>query len=396
MINIFLLFLISSTLYCQTYKHNINQFINTQKRISVSERIVEFDIGYKFEEKILFETDEKNLYYTYNNIINCKLDFIKYNYANKLSDTISINIPEVGKLNCINSDKQIDDYYISNDTLFVKYRYSIFIYKIESTVTKLVKSIYLDQIIRRGSNDNRVGYKFQKYNNKIIGYLDIYIEHSLVNNNLFIWSYDFENNKLDTISIPQPVGYRWTQIQAKNIVDYKFGKLVTCDLEQDNLYLINSKDSIEKIKLGIFKNNWTIENQLEINHPQEFFNLNHKILDSMYLIHSVNFLDKDNILVKYSIPKTFETDLFSIFNFCILSKINNKWIIKNPVNPELIFGDNRIEDKRIYGYYYLVSHGKLISKHFSSFYDRNEKSFIRVENTQDVLDRIKSSVKYLK
>jgi hypothetical protein len=356
--------------------------------LSASERIVEFDLGYDFYGRILFESDSNNLYYTLNQITDCELEFFKYNYVSEINEKFKITIPEVGKYNCANSDGRIFDFKIKSDTLIIRYGNYAYLYKFESNNTNLIEYYDLLEIIVRDSIDKRFGYKLIIENNKIIGYLDSYNEHTDANNNLFFWSYNYMNNKLDTISILQPKGYRWTMIQPKNIVDYYNGILISCDLDEDNLYFVHSQDSISKIELDLFKNDWSVDEQFKTHHPSEFFDFNKNNMDFTFLIHSINFLNENNILVKYSIPKTFETELYFIFNFCLLSKIDNEWSIIKEVEPELLFGNNKCNDKYNYGYYYNISNGNLISKHIPNHNNKNIMNFIRVEDIEDVLERI--------
>jgi len=91
----------------------------------------------------------------------------------------------------------------------------------------------------------------------------------------------------------------------------------------------------------------------------------------------------------YSVPKKINTETIHLFNYCLLTKVNNEWIIKDKINPELIFGNNKLENKEFYNNNYKVSNGKLISFHSPNYIAKSISNFIKIEDISDVLERLK-------
>lgn len=177
-------------------------------------------------------------------------------------------------------------------------------------------------------------------------------------------------------------------MQPKSIIDYHKGQYIYSDLEDDKIYFFKNKDSVTQFDLDIFNNNFeSVDKQLDVNHPEFFLNSNEMQKDSSYLIHRVDFLDEENILVSYSIPKTFETSLYHLYNFSLVYKDNKEWKVKDKIEPELIFGNNRQEDKYYYWPNIKVINSKLISVHYPYFVNKRN-NFYRIEDVEDILERI--------
>lgn len=354
------------------------------------ENIFEIKSMEHFKFNTVAYCDSDNFYITESQFKEyCQIKIFKLSLINNKIDSIILDVPFDKGFYCDDFHTGIYDIKVnSNEIQISLYSNIIFFEYDEKSKTFNYSNHYnLDELIKRQ-------YPFYVTNlyldrNTLIGIYDTYQKRLNQNNGIFIWKYDKNSKKLDTFLIPQTKGFKWTIMQPKSIIDYHKEQFVYCDLDEDNLYFFRNKDSITKFELNIFDNSLeSVDKQLNPNHPSMFVVSNQLQLDSSYLVHRVDFLDENNILVTYSIPKTFDTSLYHLFNFCLVYKENNKWKVKDKINPEIIFGDNKNENKNAYTANFKVINGKLISRHNPSYSNKEINNFYRIEDVGDILERV--------
>lgn len=355
---------------------------------------IEFDINSDKFQKMNYSINENYLFYTFNHIDDCVLKVYKQDIISKDIDTFNLDFPILGKYNCSNYDFKFDDFIVRNDSLILKYRDYIFIYKYSKKNFNILDTIFIKDKINRSSIDPRIGYKIKLSENEIFGYLDLYLENERAINRPFVWNYNLTNGNIDTLLLNRPHGYKWAITQPRNIVDRCNNKILYCDIDRDSIYIYNCKinEISETIDLNIFNNDFFIDNQMNINNPKLFYQLNKDKMDSVYMIHSVNFLNEMNILVTYSVPKD-KNDL-SPYNlkYLLVFKNDKKWENIKINNPELLFGSNIIEDYSYYGVEYKILENKFINKYYYGLYGNELKNVIKIENVEDIINRIKNSL----
>lgn len=352
-----------------------------------------------FQREVNPETDvytqltyyNNNIYCIVNPINNCKYQLQRINLENNHIDTAYYTLPQAGKYNCMESNHRINNFIIENDTIYLLFGDLIVINKLGD----YENGSYID--LREETKRERkqtISNKLKKYKNGLLGYSDSYITIKGYYNSIFVWKYDNPESDIDTISIPNINGFQWVLMQPKNIFDATDELMAYCDIEDDKLYLFNDINKIDTLDLNIFTNKISVGNDFKFSHPAEFYTMNEVNRNEMYLIHKINFLDENNILVCYSVPKTENTDLVHIFNFCMITnseknaKINSarKWIVKDKIPAYMIFG-NGLEDDNIYGANYNVFKDKIISNYYKKGTYNNK--YYKINDIKDVLDRIK-------
>jgi hypothetical protein len=362
----------------------INFFYSLSK-----ENIFEIDELNQPNFRTIFHSNDKYFYlsedYFY---LECKLRIYRLDLYNDILDSIYLDVPFFENLNCTKNSTSINSIIVTDTSIYLLTYSYLLIYELDKIDNQYVfkSEFYLSDLTKR--NIYAFSTRIKSHNNLINGIYDIY-QTRLNNNSVFIWQFDLYNNKLDTFLLPPPKGFKWTVMQPKSIIDYHKGQFVYTDLEDDKIYFFKNKDSITQFDLDIFDNTYqSVDEHLDANHPSIFVSSNEMQKDSSYLIHRVDFLDEDNILVSYSIPKTIETNLYYLFNYCLVFRIKGEWVVKDKVNPEIIFGDNKNSNKNAYTANYQIINSKLISRHNPYFYNKDINNFYRIEDVDDVLDRI--------
>lgn len=358
------------------------------------ENIFEIEELNQSNYRTIFHSNDNNFYLLedYFNL-QCKVRIYRLNLQNDLIDSFYLDVPFFEELNCTKNSTSINTIIVEDNLVYLLTYSYLLIYEFnESEYQYVFKSeFYLPDLTKR--NIYAFSTRIKSYNNLIIGIYDIF-QPRFKNNSVYIWQLDLENDKLDTFLLPPPKGFKWTLMQPKSIIDYYNGQFVYTDLEDDKLYFFKDKDSITQFDLDIFDNTYeSVDEHLDPNHPSIFVSSNEMQKDSSYLIHRVDFLNEDNIIVTYSIPKTFETRLYHLFNFCIVYKKDGNWKVKDKINPELIFGDNKNTDKNAYTANFQIINGKLISRHNPFYYNKEINNFYRIEDVVDVLERINREYK---
>lgn len=106
------------------------------------------------------------------------------------------------------------------------------------------------------------------------------------------------------------------------------------------------------------------------------------------MIHRIDFLSNNYILVSYSEPKKYYSNNLYNFVFCVVVNLNNKWVVFDKIDPEIIFGDNKRDDKSKYNVEFFTINNMLISKHYASISNKGINNFYRIENNIDIISRI--------
>lgn len=321
----------------------------------------------------------------------CKIKIYKMNLQTNKIDSFYLDVPFDEDFYCDNDKTKIYGLNINKDKLEISLFTNFIIFKYDSISDNYFyeKHINFREIINEKRNRRINISKFYKItDNKVLGVNDAYHKNLIHENGLYFWELDLKNESIIDFLLPPPKGFKWTIMQPKSIIDYHKGQYIYSDLEDDKIYFFKNKDSVTQFDLDIFNNNFeSVDKQLDVNHPEFFLNSNEMQKDSSYLIHRVDFLDEDNILVSYSIPKTFETSLYHLYNFSLVYKDNKEWKVKDKIEPELIFGNNRQEDKYYYWPNIKVINSKLISVHYPYFVNKRN-NFYRIEDVEDILERI--------
>lgn len=324
---------------------------------------------------------DNNLFYIENrNDVGCERMFYNYDYGKNKLDSFEIELPLVGKYNCERSKDYIKDFEINDSILIIFYNYYIFFYNKSGNSYIFNKFIDLKVKIYREGIDKRVGTRIILKDSLLIGFQDSYLSTDFAKNYLFAWKFNLCNEVVDTFKFNEPTGYQWTLLQPKEILDYYQGTFVFSDVDDDNIYLY--KDRIQKIDLNIFMNKKQfISDTLKYHSTGSFFSMNQGLIDSIYLIHKVSFLDSENILIAYSIPNLNFENKIHVFRYCLLIFNSNQWEVLPIENTDKIFG---LIDNYSYGVFYEISNGMLISNHINS-----KNNFIRIEKINDIIQRIR-------
>lgn len=347
--------------------------------------------------------DEKYFYLTEDVFqIPCKIRFFRLNLENNNLDSFYVDIPLIKDVTCNVKATSIKDFVFRDNKLYLLLYFNLLIFdKINNEYVFNDAYNLSDMYIR---NYPAFSERFIVEGDEIVGLYDSYQTRLRESNGIFTWKINLNKNEIDTNFIQDVKGFKWTQIQPKTIIDYHKELFVYSDIEDDKIYLFKNKDNVSKIDLNIFENGFDIKSD-ELNmfgktyestddegdfiHPKIFYDMKKSTKDETYLVHNVSFLNENNILVVYSIPIKEDTETIHLFNYCLVTKKENEWIVKDKINPELLFGDNKLENKDHYGNNYKISNGKLISFHSPNYKNKLILNFIRIEDISDILDRIK-------
>jgi len=355
--------------------------------------------------------DEKYFYLTEDVFkIPCKIRFFRLDFENNKLDSFYVDVPLIKGVTCNVQATSIKDFIFRDNKLYLLLYFNLLIFDNINGEYVFRYDYNLSEMYIR--NYPAFSERLVVENDTIVGLYDSYQSRLRESNGVFTWKISPNNNNIidttfipiDTNFIPNVKGFKWTQIQPKTIIDYHKGQFVYSDIEDDKIYLFKDKDDVSKIDLNIFDNASDIKSD-ELNmfgktyestddegdfiHPQVFYDMKKRTKDETFLVHNVSFLNEDNILVVYSIPKKNDTETIHLFNYCLVRKKGEDWIVKDKINPEHLLGDNKLENKDHYGNNYKISNGKLISFHSPNYKNKLIPNFIRIEDINDVLNRIK-------
>lgn len=140
---------------------------------------------------------------------------------------------------------------------------------------------------------------------------------------------DYFDNKFH--SIDYPAGFYWTIATPRNIIDFSKSKYLVTDITKYDIRIFDENDKlIETISRNPdFWRASTYElDKFKDKHPMEIFNSIKDDSTTKSLIHRVNFMDENQILVCYSHEKENSDNIFDYF-YDIWERKNNKWELKH-------------------------------------------------------------------
>jgi len=320
----------------------------------------------------------------------CFIKIYKLNLNNNHLDSIEIDVPFDKGFRCMNDNQRIYNIFVNDSALELSLNKDLLFYKYDILSKKYIfeNHINYNNIL----NNNRkilISKIYKTENNIILGVVDNYYDFLKDDNMIYTWKYNIKDSSLNIKYFNSPIGYKWTVLQPRSIYDYYNEYSIYSDIEVDNLYLINKEGNIDTINLNLFmKNKYTTENKSDFVHPQNFLIENENIKDSIYMIHRIDFLSNNYILVSYSEPKKYYSNNLYNFVFCVVVNLNNKWVVFDKIDPEIIFGDNKRDDKSKYNVEFFTINNMLISKHYASISNKGINNFYRIENNIDIISRI--------
>jgi len=131
-------------------------------------------------------------------------------------------------------------------------------------------------------------------------------------------------------SIDYPAGFYWTIATPRNIIHFSKSSYLVTDITKYEIRIFDNNDHlIDKIyRNPIFwkASTYNVE-KFKNKHPMEIYNILQNDTTTKSLIHRVNFLDENRILVCYSNTKDDSEKIYD-FYYDIWVRNNNKWELK--------------------------------------------------------------------
>ncbi len=242
----------------------------------------------------------------------------------------------------IHVNKEFNNYNTCNKTLIsniVTYKDSVYLI----TSQKILKYVY---------NPKSDSIEFSKYID-LVGILNkdiLYFANELYLDYPYIYGikseyhskrldegffYYFKINLNDVFdnkfhSIDYPAGFYWTVAGPRNIIDFSKSYYLVTDITKYEIRFFDTNDSlIETITRNPdFWRACTYKNEkFKDKHPMEIFNYIKDDSTTKSVIHRVNFMDENRILICYSNEKDYSDNIFDYF-YDVWERNNNKWELK--------------------------------------------------------------------
>lgn len=131
-------------------------------------------------------------------------------------------------------------------------------------------------------------------------------------------------------SIDYPAGFYWTVAGPRNIIDFSKSQYLVTDITKYEIRIFNTNDSlIETISRNPdFWRASTYKNEkFKDKHPMEIFNYIKDDSSTKSLIHRVNFMNENRIMVCYSNEKQNSDNIFDYF-YDVWERNDSKWELK--------------------------------------------------------------------
>ncbi|PKL85206.1 MAG: hypothetical protein CVV22_09260 [Ignavibacteriae bacterium HGW-Ignavibacteriae-1] len=202
-----------------------------------------------------------------------------------------------------------------------------------STELKLDKIYDLDEIFKQ----DRLYYANRIILDKgiLVGLSDTYRPKSSNKDDLFSWQLSLSDTNHRFINIEYTKGFYWTLFQPRNVIDYFQGSYAVTDITNYSIYIkdknFQTLDTLTR-KFDNWKANTYELEKFDGKHPMAVISFLQSDTITRNLIHRVNFLDANHLLVCYSD----NDDLFldsshSLYNFKydIWAKKDNHWFLES-------------------------------------------------------------------
>lgn len=304
----------------------------------------------------IVEVNNKMYYYDRKLDHDCSIRLINI----KDSTEIIKLIIDVGMLYTINCEKYIITNICSDaDTLIFCIANKAIRYVYDGATELNSDKIYdLEEIFKQ----DRLYYANRLVLDKgiLVGLSDKYLPKSYNKDNLFSWQLNLSDTNHSFEIYEDTKGFYWTLFQPRNVIDYFQGSYAVTDITNYSIYIKDKNfqpvDTLTR-KFDNWKANTYELEKFEGKHPMEVISYLQSDTITRNLIHRVNFLDPNHILVCFSD----NDDLFldssqSLYNFKydLWAKKDNDWFLES--------SDISLSEDKIHNNYILqhINHSNMI------------------------------------
>lgn len=266
-------------------------------------------INFNFEEKYYindvmyfnshnFDAFENSLYYSDGYLDeNDELTILKI--SSKSTDTLKIKFPEeVATIKYAKENVEIVKFH--KNQLFLLYRDKLIIFVNEKGAYNLDKWFDIGKIFNKKLPTSASRLIIDGDN--IIGIEDLLKKHNK-DSSFFFWRINLKDSTLNKfVRLPLPLGYYWSIMRPRCLLDYHNGIFVSSDVTEYKLRFYdlegNKLDSLER-KLPFWEATSLRKNYYDAP-PQQLISYMQSKDTTKSLIHNVNFINDSTILVCYS------------------------------------------------------------------------------------------------
>ncbi|MBE2190374.1 MAG: hypothetical protein IAE98_13045, partial [Candidatus Kapabacteria bacterium] len=213
----------------------------------------------------------------------------------------------------------------------------------------------------------------------LVGLSDNFNTRNYKKGDLFSWQLSLSDTNHNIQIYEDTKGFYWTLFQPRNVIDYFEGSYAVTDITDYNIYVKDNNFKTLDTLSRVFKN-WTANtyelDKFDGKHPMEVISFLQSDTVTRNLIHRVNFLDANHILVCYSD----NDDLFldssqSLYNFKydLWAKKDNDWFLES--------SDISLSEDKMHNNYILqhINHSNMIYN-FDNGSDGTYKLILRKSN----------------